>query len=186
MTFLPTGPISVSLAVVIWLVAAHHMMRGDWKLRMVGLTLILSWVFARTTTATEDPSYLVVGYTLCCGICLYVGTRTALAIASLYAIRLILLPVVLLIAPTVEAFWLWYWDVNLVPLMAQIIIAIGASSNGNRSRNRRVRLDPVRPDRRNTSVADMPKARGMRSKPTVGVHSVYCKKNHPTRKKMKH
>jgi len=121
MGFLPTGPITIFSAVVIWTIAVSFLIFGKRDKKLIGAAFIISWIGARASTAFEEPLWTVSAVTISALLCFNGFTFCSRAIATLYGIRLVL------ISGLGFGFWDWFllWELNRVFLYLQILIAVG-------------------------------------------------------------
>lgn len=120
MTFLPTGPLTIASAVVIWLLSLWMLARGDRAQRHIAVALLISWFGARLSTVTEMQVIGALSWTAAALVSYRGGTVAARAIAALYAARLAFLAMVGLALT-----WYTFWELNRVILWLQIALAAG-------------------------------------------------------------
>lgn len=121
MSFFPDGPLTLTYMFAMLAVVSSGLCLGGRSLRLMSLALLVSWVAARTATVTESPAILTLGLVLAGVISFLGGTRTARSLTFIYALRTIMLSVVL-----PQYSWFIFWELNRVLVWLQLIIVAGA------------------------------------------------------------
>ena len=120
---LALGPVAFAYTIVIWTIVYLCFRAAGRANNVHGVCLALSSAFAITATDIGVPSIMGFSLGLCAVIAIYGRTLASLAIAFLYAVRLVLFGV---------ANFGWVpeyilWELNFLPLTLQMIIALGGS-----------------------------------------------------------
>lgn len=140
--FFPTGPITFTSMLIVWSLGAYSFYKDaaesrltgaplffflayDWRsggrLRFLGLALIVSWVFARASTVSDNQSLLAAGLLFATLICLAPETKIGRVVAFLYGVRILLLSWFTFLH--LDLFW--FWEFNRIVLYLQIIVVGG-------------------------------------------------------------
>lgn len=125
MGFIPTGPITIASAAVVWSLSLYFLWRGDRAQRHIAVAFLLSWVAARLATVAEAQAIAAVGWTVAAAVAFLGTTGVARAIAALYALRLLVLSMV-----GIWLSWYTFWELNRVLFYLQIALAFGTLING--------------------------------------------------------
>lgn len=128
MGFFPTGPITTTFMVIIFLTAIVLFARNDQDQRRIALALIVSWVGARVSTATGNPAYLLITLTFSGIVTAFGFTIISRSISMLYGVRILLVAGLLSGVFT----WFWLWEINFVFLALQILLAWGSLGGSGR------------------------------------------------------
>lgn len=127
MGFLPTGPYTVTLAILVLVVAGGCFAFGDKPDRRVGLALLVSLFFARLGTAEGAPMINAGGLVLAAYIAFKGKTVACLTITAFYAVRLMITgaPMAGLLTLSMMA------ELSNFVLILQLVVASGGLFGGH-------------------------------------------------------
>lgn len=139
---IPTGPVTLLTTAIIWAVSLAMLFYGDRSAKAIGAAFLISWISARAATELDNISVAVIGWTICFFITLHSITLVSRLIAMLYAVRVIWSSALAF----GEIDTVIFWDVNLIILYAQLLLAFGEIGRGTLDRVNRNRRAAGRPD----------------------------------------
>ena len=119
--FIPSGAFTVTSMIIVWSLGVYSIYKDRDGSRFFGIALLISWVFARSSTVTENGTLFAVGLMIAAILCVAPDNKIGKVLAFLYALRLLILGC----SQLVSSDMFWFWEINRIVLYLQFIIISG-------------------------------------------------------------
>lgn len=124
--FFPSGPLTTLYALILLAVTIPCMRWGTGRTNDIAMVLFISWPMALVATKLDSSLFQAVGTIVLCGILARIGTRLAIVIIALAAVKLIIY------TGNISGLLNWeqMWAFSEVFAYFQLIALFGGAING--------------------------------------------------------